>query len=137
MRRPTQIASFVQRLPASRKSGTLRIWGQWFGRPMDNVHTCVSCAAKDDRVILNFDQGETLTIWAPIDVSVREAALCFDVASKIRWEWFSLEGDQDQKNLMFLEYEVKEGKIMRSSNTEYVSDQAASLNESAVQLYGA
>ena len=29
------------------KSGTLRFWGDWFGRPMDNVHTVAKVIYKE------------------------------------------------------------------------------------------
>ena len=38
------------------KSGSLRFWGDWFGRPMDNIHTVVSTEylAKENKLILHF-----------------------------------------------------------------------------------
>ena len=62
------IADRIMALPERNRSGTLQIWGQWFGRPMDNVHVCKSCEARQDHIVLGFDNGERLAVWYPEDM---------------------------------------------------------------------
>ncbi len=132
----SQIAAFVQSLPERQKSGTLRIWGQWFGRPMDNVHTCVACHAAESHLVMKFDQGETLTLWNPSEATVVGATLSFASASRVKWEWYYYGRSHAPENLLSLEYEVADGKIMRRSNFNHASGEAASLGEPAVQFCG-
>jgi hypothetical protein len=47
------------------KSGTLRFWGEWFGRPYDNMHTLVRCEYAHDVLTLYFNEGEVLSVWNP------------------------------------------------------------------------
>lgn len=137
MKTPSDIARFVQALPERQRSGTLRIWGQWFGRPMDNVHVCVSCRAEDARLILDFNEGETLTIWNPCDVAVEnQVTLTFSSATRVRWEWHYYGRPKTPEHRMFIDYVAQDGRIQRSSNSIRSADEAASLSESAAQLYG-
>jgi len=59
------IADRIQELLPAVKRGTLRFWGQWFGRPSDNVHSVVGCAAAGDRLEVRFDQKERLVVTRP------------------------------------------------------------------------
>src|SRR4029434_8447953 len=83
-----QIARSIEALPERNRSGSLQIWGEWFGRTMDNVHTCVSCKAGSDHIVLSFDGGERLTVWNPEAVKTRGFTLRIPGASRVRWEWF-------------------------------------------------
>jgi hypothetical protein len=47
------------------KGGTLRIWGDWFGRAHDNRHRVTGATVHGESVTIGFDQGETLTVWGP------------------------------------------------------------------------
>jgi hypothetical protein len=45
MERHTQLAERINAaLPV--KSGALRVWGDWFGRPYDNMHVIVSASSE-------------------------------------------------------------------------------------------
>ncbi len=56
-----RISSSVPRL----KSGTLLLFGRWFGRPYDNTHTIVGATAEDNCLVVRFDGGEVLRVWNP------------------------------------------------------------------------
>lgn len=58
------------------KTGSLRIWGQWFGRPHDNIHRIVACSARDNELCLGFDDDETLTVWVPADLTANAELGC-------------------------------------------------------------
>jgi hypothetical protein len=129
------LAHFVEGLPAKNKVGTLRIWGQWFGRPMDNVHECISCRVGSDSIILTFNEGETLTIWNPGDVTVQNSTiLTFSSATRVRWEWHYYGRPKDPTNRMFIEYLNESGMLLRKSNCNYAAADTASLGKPAVQL---
>jgi hypothetical protein len=65
------------------------MFGDWFGHPMDNVHHVVNADADGDRLMLSFNNGETITIWNPSGYSIaRFTILIFD-ADRVRWEWYS------------------------------------------------
>jgi len=86
------------------KSGTLRIWGEWFGRPYDNIHTITAAIAEGDRLVISFDQGETLIIESPNNAAFDQGKFQITTASRVRWEWFSYGRDRLPENLQFLDY---------------------------------
>ena len=133
----TELAAYVESLPPQQKSGTIRIWGQWFGRPMDNVHECIGCQVGEDSLILKFNEGERLTVWNPGDAFVASSTtLTIRSASRVRWEWHYYGRPKLPENLMFLEYEVHGGKIICHSNSNRSAGEGASLSAPAIQLCG-
>ena len=56
-----QLADRIQRAITKVPVGSLRFWGERFGRPYDNWHTLTSCRAEKNILLLSFDQGETLS----------------------------------------------------------------------------
>nr|WP_294564259.1 hypothetical protein [uncultured Rhodopila sp.] len=86
------------------KRGALRIWGEWFGRPYDNIHTIIAAVARGDTLILSFDQGETLTIENPGKAAFDQNTFQIGVASRVRWEWFYYGRERLPENLQYLDY---------------------------------
>jgi hypothetical protein len=86
------------------KSGTLRIWGEWFGRPYDNIHRIVGARANGTILTLSFDEGETLTIYDPDRGTFDENVFCIELATRVRWEWYLYGKDHSADNLHFLDY---------------------------------
>src|SRR5438477_3180274 len=96
------------------KSGSLRIWGDWFGRPYDNCHRIVSVEATDAVSRLIFDQSEVLTVRDPRDSTISSDAFRIESASQVRWEWFYYGRPQTPANRFFLNYE-RNGTSLRCS----------------------
>jgi hypothetical protein len=65
MSEATEIAERIASALPDLKRGTLRMFGDWFGRPWDNLHTIVAAEAEENCLILHFDEGETLRVWEP------------------------------------------------------------------------
>lgn len=83
------------------KSGTLRFWGDWFGRPMDNVHTVTNAIYKPKEGILqlHFDQGEKCTVYHPVGIVNKKDRFLVKNASKIVFEWYAADQEHSEKNL--------------------------------------
>lgn len=62
----SDIAAAIEALPERNRARMLFIWGEWFGRSMDHVHTCQSCTSEHGYITLHFDKNERLTIWNPL-----------------------------------------------------------------------
>ncbi len=132
----SDIAAAIEALPERNRSGTLMIWGEWFGRPMDNVHVCQSCTSEHDCVTLHFDQNERLVIWNPSLMTTRGYSLIIPPATKVRWEWYYYGRPQLAENLMFNEYELNGKTITLTSNWRQGKATSASAQENAVELIG-
>ena len=82
------IADQIQRALPNLKSGTLRMFGDWFGKPWDNFHTLVSAEAEGNCLVLTFDAGETLRVWDPAGFEGDAATFRIQRASRVRWQWY-------------------------------------------------
>jgi hypothetical protein len=128
-----EIAADINALPPCQRSGTLRIWGDWFGRPLDNVHACTACCVGQDHLVLLFDAGEELHVWNPAGVKVVGSCLIFEHATRVRWEWYS--GLRHvMSSLQYLDYALKDGQIQFRSGADWKSSHTAISDANAVVL---
>lgn len=99
------------------KNGTLRFWGEWFGRPMDNYHIIVNVQynPQENSLTLTFNEGETLTVWNPVNINSNPSEFYIRSASKIKWQWFSYGASQSHQNLYYKQYEKQASAIVVSS----------------------
>ena len=86
------------------KSGGLRIWGQWFGRPMDNWHSLVACEAEGNNLLLKFNEDETLCVWAPRQAVISDKIFRIKDADRVRWEWFCYGRPKTPSNRYFEDF---------------------------------
>lgn len=101
-----EIAEAILELPKRNRSGTLRTFGDWFGRPMDNIHSVVAAEAEGERLVLRFDEGERLTVWEPDGFEVEGRTLRLHRAARVLWEWYSYGEPKTPDNLYRLDYEL-------------------------------
>lgn len=101
--------------------GTLRFWGEWFGRSMDNVHRVVNAIydEKEDLLLLYFDLGEICEVFSPIQVVSTEKMFYIENAKSVTWSWYPYGEDHVKKNLRFLKYIRKENGYIFSQETSF------------------
>src|SRR5665213_610819 len=116
---PEDIAAILHR-HSTEISGSLCVFGDWFGKPMDNLHTMTDYESKEDYVKLSFGEGETLEVWRPRGVK-QEAKKRFVIqtADRVRWEWFYYGRPKLPENRFFIEHGMKSGKIEVSANATW------------------
>lgn len=83
------------------KQGSLRFWGDWFGRPLDNCHRAVKVDYDkyEDILIIYFDNEEICTVFNPIDIVNTENDFYILKATKIIWEWYYYGKEHIPQNL--------------------------------------
>jgi hypothetical protein len=117
------------------KGGGLRMFGDWFGRPHDNVHIPKKFSFDNDVLTITFDGDETLTIWNPSHVQIQERMFKIGEASKVRWEWFYYGRPKTQENRFFLEYVKDQSGIHTDTNVSwYTPPFHTSMKELAVVI---
>lgn len=117
------------------KSGSLRIWGQWFGRPMDNWHSLVACEAEGDVLRLKFNEDETLYVWEPVQAVINDKMFRIQQADRVRWEWFYYGRPKTSSNRYFEDFIRKEGEIIATTNVDWYSpDLRPTLGSLAVEI---
>ena len=126
----SQIATVINSALPSLKSGSLRFWGNWFGRPYDNWHRLLRCEANSETVILSFNEGEVLVITNPFEVVIDIDRFSIREASSVRWEWFCYGLPKTIENRRFQEY-VCDGKSTAFNTNSDADSRDPNLSASA------
>lgn len=100
-------------------NGSLCVFGDWFGRPMDNWHQLVSCDEKERYVRLTFNEGETLEVWEPSGLRVEGKSFIIQRALRVRWEWFYYGRPKLPENRFFVEHVVADSGIEASTDVQW------------------
>jgi hypothetical protein len=133
MTEANRIARLIQGRLVNPKRGTLRFWGQWFGRPYDNIHTVVAARADGDVLELAFDAGETLRILEPRKALINESQFVIPEAKAVRWEWNSYGNPSGRR--YFEEYLRTGEEITATTDVDwYTPGLRPSASESAVEI---
>ncbi len=126
-----RLAEIVRRLPQT-KSGTLRFWGIWFGKPYDNHHRITGSEAERDFVQFRFDANERLSVWSPEDFEAGEAMFRIARAARVRWEWYYYGRPQTDENFCFMDFivtpagfDVRQGPLLAEPNLQPDATEAA------------
>ena len=127
-------ADVINRDLKNLKIGTLRFWGNWFGRPYDNRHRIVAASAKGSVLFVQFNGKELLSVWAPSEVTVNETTFCIRDAERVRWEWFYYGRPQTPGDLYFEDH-VK-GQIGITNANWYKTDLRPDYSFPAVESGG-
>ena len=117
------------------KIGTLRFWGEWFGRPYENWHQIIGADAEDDVLRLLFNEGETLTIWAPASLELERQVFRIAEADHVRWEWHSYGHPKTPENRFFMDFVKSADSIVATTNANwYERELKPTLSAAAVEI---
>jgi hypothetical protein len=121
------MAEFIKQQLPNIEPGTLRFWGEWFGRPYDNLHRLVDCDAQGDLLHVHFKEGEVLSVWSPRDLHIgpsklrSEPILRIRDAARVRWDWFSYGRPQIAANRYFEQFVRTSEGIEATTNVDWYS----------------
>jgi len=101
------------------KAGTLRFWGEWFGKPYDNQHQLARCEVESNLLRLFFDGDEILSVWAPSGLKVSQSTFWISTADRVRWEWFYYGRSKNASNLYFLDFVRSYTGISATTNVDW------------------
>ena len=131
-------AEITARLPDV-THGSLSVFGDIFGGRIDNIHTVTFATAEGEpeRLVVVFDQGETLEVWDPEGAIVNAHAFRIAKASKVRWEWFYYGREKTPANRYFIKH-VRDGDTVRvTSDVDWARIRfEATTKKPAVELLG-
>ena len=117
------------------KAGSLRFYGEWFGKPYDNCHRIVGCRTANEALILEFDGGEKLTVKDLDGLNIGPEVFVIRNAATIRWEWFYYGRPQSPENLYFYEFIQSGSTIRATTNVDwYQPNLSPSSDENAIEI---
>ena len=114
-----QIAARITAALPRIKRGTLRFWGEWFGRPYDNIHEVIASNAEHDVLRILFNEGEVLYLWSPHRATVDDRTFKIQDASRLRWEWFAYGSPKTEQNRYFEDFIKIQDRIDASTNVDW------------------
>jgi len=118
------------------KQGTLRMFGDWFGRPWDNVHIVRTVRADERDLIVGFDEDEELAISDPAGWSFNAETFRVSEASRVTWRWYYYGRPRQPANRFTIEHWLDENGVLcaRSDAGWYTPGFRPSTSESAAKL---
>ena len=116
------MAALIRALPVPPR-GSVRFWGDPFGRPGDNDHRVVSCRAQGDVLHLGFDEDERATVWAPTGLTIAGRGFRIRDADGVRWEWYHYGRPKTPENLRFYEYAATPRGVIVTTNAPWAREE--------------
>jgi hypothetical protein len=113
------VAALTPHLPLP--LGSLCVWGDWFGKPLDNQHIAVAARDDGDEVIVEFHRGEVLKVRAARDwtfdlnAPIRESRFIIRRADRVEWGWFYYGRPQLPENWFEERHWQEDGRIRAST----------------------
>jgi hypothetical protein len=101
------------------KRGSLCFWGQWFGRPHDNIHQIVACNAEHNLLRVHFNEDEILYLWSPQQATIDHQIFKIQTAVRVRWEWFAYGRPKTDQNRYFMDFANVGIGIDASTNVDW------------------
>jgi len=131
------VSEIVQRLPTL-KRGSLSVYDDIFGGRIDNIHTVTGAhALGPSRVVIEFDERETLEVWDPRGALISAAEFKIRTASRVRWEWFYNGRPHTPEYRYFIEHIRTDDDISVTTDVDWaLKSFAPSAQRSAVELLG-
>ena len=105
-----EISEKINKIIPKIKSGTLRFYGEWFGRPMDNYHQIVKAENKKNILIIYFIEKEVLSIISPEIYQISDKIFTIKKSKGLIWQWYYYGLENAEKNLMVYNYFVENMK---------------------------
>jgi hypothetical protein len=130
-----QIASCMKAALPHLKAGTLRFWGEWFGRPYDNIHQIVDCDAQHEVLHIQFNEGESLYLWSPQQAELDHRMFRIQSAARVRWEWFAYGRPKTDQNRYFIDFTRTDDRVDAQTNVDwYTANLRPTLRAPAVEI---
>jgi hypothetical protein len=88
------------------KRGSLVVFGDIFGGRIDDIHTVTPAKTlgNPERLVVEFDEGESLEVWEPGSATISSSVFCISTASRLRREWFCYGRPKIREKRFFVEH---------------------------------
>lgn len=122
------------------KSGSLVVYGDIFGGRIDNIHVITAAEVSPDRperLIIHFNEGETLTVWDPGHATISANEFRIADASRVRWEWYYYGRPRTDTNRYFIEHVRTGDSVVVTTDVDWAPSQFKPIaTRPAVELLG-
>ncbi len=94
------------------------MFGDWFGRPLDNIHAARHAVAEGDDLLVTFDESEQLRISSPSRWTFDKDVFRVERARRVVWTWFSYGLPKHAENLFTIEHWMDDDGAVRARSDE-------------------
>lgn len=131
-------AEVMSKLP-NVKRGSLCVFGDIFGGRVDNIHVVTAARAdgEPERLVVTFNEGETLEVWDPEGAVIDWQTFRIAKASRVRWEWFYYGREKTPANRFFIEHVRSGDAVLATTDADWASQGfEPTTRRPAVELVG-
>ena len=95
-------------------TGTMRFFGDWFGRPMDNLHKVVNAIYDEDSdvLVMTFGNGEECIVSSPVGIISTKDSFFVKDASCVTWTWYYYGKKRIDENKLKIQYKKESANIV-------------------------
>ena len=130
-----EMSTRIQSLLPTLKAGTVRMWGEWIGKPYVSIFRIIECSGDDQKLTLGFEGGETLAIWKPEGLDTTLGVFSIKSATKERWEWDYYGRPKLPENHYFREFAIEGSSIFSTTNVDWYAPKfEPSVRQNAAEL---
>ncbi len=138
-RSPEALVELLKNKKQLFQGGTIRIYGDWFGKPYGNYHEINSATYDQIEKLLTlyFKEGEKLQIYNPKHLFEARTFLKIIQADSIKMTWFYKGSTHSEAKQYYIDYGNENKKITTKTNVDYykpILDIA--LGDPALMIYG-
>ena len=102
-------------------TGTMRFWGDWFGRPMDNWHKVTNAIYDESAnvLVMTFENGEECIVSSPIGITSSKNSFYIQDASCVTWSWYFYGKERIDENKFQIQYKKESADIVIRQKDEF------------------
>ncbi|AHM59279.1 hypothetical protein D770_05060 [Flammeovirgaceae bacterium 311] len=102
------------------KGGYLRIWGDWKGRDLEQIHSIKEARYVNSENLFQiiFQDESQVSVWNPQIITESPTYLKILKAGKVRWEWKS----SNHSDKSYYDYFRENKRIRTETNTDWKDD---------------
>ncbi|MBO0730868.1 MAG: hypothetical protein J2P57_16555 [Acidimicrobiaceae bacterium] len=133
------VASEIMSKLPNVKRGSLRVFGDIFGGRVDNIHVVTFARAEGEpaRLVVTFNEGETLEVWDPEGAVIEPHTFRIATASRVRWEWFYYGREKAPANRYFIEHLREGDTVLATTDVDWAPHRfEPTTQQPAVELVG-
>ncbi len=108
-----EFISKIQNSQKTIKSGTLRFFGDWFGRPMDNCHEVTRIEFIENELVIEFCNNSLVSIIEPNGIILENDNFTLKNANKVRYEYGNSSSNTRLRKY-YIEYIASKDFIIKS-----------------------
>jgi hypothetical protein len=87
--------------------------------PFENAHKIIDCEARGEVLHVQFNEGESLYVWSPLQAELNRTMFKIQNAARVRFEWFYYGRPKTDQNRYFMDFTRTDHRIDAQNNVDW------------------